>query len=63
MAGAPGGAGGPGPSVSAGRRPAREEMTVERLRAAQPEQPYTRQLLQASLGYDRRTAEALVTFD
>jgi peptide/nickel transport system ATP-binding protein len=40
-----------------------EEMTVERLRARQPEQPYTRQLLQASLGYDRRTAEALVTFD
>ncbi len=40
-----------------------EEMTVARLRAGQPEQPYTRQLLQASLGYDRRTAEALVTFD
>jgi peptide/nickel transport system ATP-binding protein len=40
-----------------------EEMTVARLRAAQPEQPYTRQLLQASLGYDRRTAEALVTYD
>ncbi len=40
-----------------------EELTVERLRAGQPEQPYTRQLLQASLGYDRRTAEALVTFD
>jgi peptide/nickel transport system ATP-binding protein len=40
-----------------------EEMTVERLRARQPEQPYTRQLLQASLGYDRRIAEALVTFD
>ena len=40
-----------------------EEMTVERLRAGQPTEPYTRQLLQASLGYDRRTAEALVTFD
>jgi len=40
-----------------------EEMTVEGLRAGQPRQPYTRQLLQASLGYDRRTAEALVTFD
>ncbi len=40
-----------------------EELTVAGLRAGQPEQPYTRQLLQASLGYDRRTAEALVTFD
>jgi peptide/nickel transport system ATP-binding protein len=40
-----------------------EELTVEGLRAGQPRQPYTRQLLQASLGYDRRTAEALVTFD
>ena len=40
-----------------------EEMTVARLRAGQPDHPYTQQLLQASLGYDRQTAEALVTFD
>jgi peptide/nickel transport system ATP-binding protein len=40
-----------------------EEMTVARLRAGQPDHPYTRQLFQASLGYDRQTAEALVTFD
>jgi ABC-type dipeptide/oligopeptide/nickel transport system ATPase subunit len=40
-----------------------EELTVARLRAGEPAEPYTRQLLQASLGYDRRTAEALVTFD
>ncbi len=40
-----------------------EELTVGRLRAGAPEHPYTRQLLQASLGYDRRTAAALVTFD
>jgi ABC-type dipeptide/oligopeptide/nickel transport system ATPase subunit len=40
-----------------------EELTVARLRAGQPEQPYTRQLLLASLGYDRGTAEALVTYD
>jgi ABC-type dipeptide/oligopeptide/nickel transport system ATPase subunit len=40
-----------------------EEMTVARLRGGEPGEPYTRQLLIASLGYDRRTAEALVTFD
>jgi peptide/nickel transport system ATP-binding protein len=40
-----------------------EELTVARLRGGEPDHPYTRQLLQASLGYDRRTAEALVTFD
>ena len=30
-----------------------ETMSVEQLRSHQPEQPYTRQLLTASLGYDR----------
>jgi peptide/nickel transport system ATP-binding protein len=40
-----------------------EEMAVDQLRAGQPREPYTRQLLQASLGYDRQAAAALVTFD
>lgn len=40
-----------------------EEMTVDRLRAGRAAQPYTQQLLQASLGYDRRAADVLVTFD
>ncbi len=40
-----------------------EEMTVGQLRTGAPAQPYTRQLLQASLGYDRAAAASLVTFD
>ena len=33
-----------------------EELTAEQLRASAPAEPYTRQLLQASLGYDRQAA-------
>jgi len=40
-----------------------EEMTVDQLRASAPSEAYTRQLLTASLGYDRETARALATFD
>ena len=40
-----------------------EELTVAELRAAEPREPYTRQLLRASLGYDRRAVDALETFD
>jgi peptide/nickel transport system ATP-binding protein len=40
-----------------------EELTVEQLRSATPADPYTRQLLQASLGYDRQAAAQLTTFD
>jgi peptide/nickel transport system ATP-binding protein len=40
-----------------------EEMSVTQLRAGKPSQAYTRQLLRASLGYDRQAAEALETFD
>jgi peptide/nickel transport system ATP-binding protein len=40
-----------------------EEMTVDQLRRAEPREPYTRQLLTASLGYDRSQADALMTFD
>jgi peptide/nickel transport system ATP-binding protein len=40
-----------------------EEMTVDQLRAREPTQDYTRQLLRASLGYDREAARAMVTFD
>jgi peptide/nickel transport system ATP-binding protein len=40
-----------------------EELTAEQLRASAPAEPYTRQLLQASLGYDRQTAARLTTFD
>ncbi|MCK6454809.1 MAG: ABC transporter ATP-binding protein [Alphaproteobacteria bacterium] len=40
-----------------------EELTVEQLRAAEPREPYTRQLLRASLGYDREAARNLETFD
>ena len=36
-----------------------EQMTVEQLRASAPEQPYTRQLLRASAGYDRSLAKSL----
>jgi peptide/nickel transport system ATP-binding protein len=47
--------------MNAGR--AVEELTVAQLRAAEPTQPYTRQLLQASVGYDRAAAAQLTTFD
>ncbi|WPZ32395.1 ABC transporter ATP-binding protein [Thalassobaculum sp. OXR-137] len=40
-----------------------EEMDVDQLRRAQPQHNYTRQLLNASLGYDRETADSLLTFD
>ena len=40
-----------------------EELTVDQLRRAAPAEPYTRQLLQASLGYDRQAAAQLTTFD
>jgi peptide/nickel transport system ATP-binding protein len=40
-----------------------EELTVDELRAAEPREPYTRQLLRASLGYDRRAVDTLETFD
>lgn len=39
-----------------------EEMTVERLRAGQPEHDYTRQLLSASQGYDRQAVENYRSF-
>ena len=47
--------------MNAGR--AVEELTADQLRAAAPAEPYTRQLLQASLGYDRQAAAQLTTFD
>jgi hypothetical protein len=40
-----------------------EELSADQLRAAAPAEPYTRQLLQASLGYDRQAAAQLTTFD
>ena len=40
-----------------------EELTVDQLRAGRPAHPYTRQLLRASLGYDRRAVDTLETFD
>jgi peptide/nickel transport system ATP-binding protein len=40
-----------------------EAMPVEALRERTPENPYTRQLLQASLGYDREAVERYQTFD
>jgi peptide/nickel transport system ATP-binding protein len=36
-----------------------ETLTVEQLRANQPEHPYTQQLLRASAGYDRAAVDAL----
>jgi ABC-type dipeptide/oligopeptide/nickel transport system ATPase subunit len=38
-----------------------EEITVDRLRTGTPEHPYTRQLLRANQGYDRRAVETLET--
>ena len=40
-----------------------EEMSVDQLRRSQPTHAYTRQLLKASLGYDRAAVDALETFD
>ena len=40
-----------------------EALDVAALRAYQTQQPYTAQLLRASEGYDRKAAEALVTYD
>ncbi len=40
-----------------------EVLDVARLRAGNPDHPYTRQLLHASRGYDRQTADALVDFE
>ncbi len=40
-----------------------EALEVAALRAHKTRQPYTAQLLRASEGYDRRAAEALVTYD
>jgi peptide/nickel transport system ATP-binding protein len=40
-----------------------EEMTVDQLRAGAPREAYTRQLLRASLGYDRAAAAEMVTYD
>ena len=40
-----------------------EELTEAQLRAAAPSEPYTRQLLRASLGYDRQAAAQLTTYD
>jgi peptide/nickel transport system ATP-binding protein len=40
-----------------------ESLTVTALREATPEQPYTQQLLQASLGYDREAVERYQRFD
>ena len=39
-----------------------EALGVARLRAGDPDHPYTRQLLQASRGYDRKVAGSLVDF-
>jgi peptide/nickel transport system ATP-binding protein len=40
-----------------------EEMSVDQLRRRETKDPYTQQLLRASLGYDRAAADALLTFD
>lgn len=40
-----------------------EETTVAALRAGCPVQPYTQQLLAATRGYDRLTADSLVTYE
>jgi peptide/nickel transport system ATP-binding protein len=40
-----------------------EELSTDQLRAAAPSHPYTRQLLQASLGYDRAAVDKFVEFD
>jgi peptide/nickel transport system ATP-binding protein len=40
-----------------------ESLPVEALRTRTPEQAYTQQLLQASLGYDRAAVERYQRFD
>ncbi|WP_420404707.1 ABC transporter ATP-binding protein [Nisaea sp.] len=40
-----------------------EELTVAQLRASEPREAYTRQLLRASLGYDRAAAAKMESFD
>jgi peptide/nickel transport system ATP-binding protein len=40
-----------------------ESLPVAALRERTPEQPYTQQLLQASLGYDREAVERYQRFD
>ena len=40
-----------------------EELTADQLRRAEPTDRYTKQLLTASLGYNRATADSLLTFD
>ena len=40
-----------------------EQLSVKRLRSNEPEHPYTKQLLRASLGYDRASADDLEWFD
>jgi peptide/nickel transport system ATP-binding protein len=37
-------------------------MTIDRLRTGTPAEPYTRQLLRASQGYDRQAVETFETF-
>lgn len=40
-----------------------EELTVAQLRASEPREAYTRQLLRASMGYDREAAANMESFD
>jgi len=40
-----------------------EELTADQLRRSEPSHAYTRQLLKASLGYDRSAVDALESFD
>ena len=40
-----------------------EELTTETLRAGQPREAYTRQLLAATQGYDRAAAAGFITYD
>ncbi|HZS84027.1 MAG TPA: ABC transporter ATP-binding protein [Stellaceae bacterium] len=40
-----------------------EELDAAQLRAGRADHPYTRQLMRASKGYDRKTAAALVSYD
>jgi peptide/nickel transport system ATP-binding protein len=40
-----------------------EEMDVATLRREDPREPYTRQILLSSRGYDREAAARMVTYD
>jgi len=40
-----------------------EEMSVDDLRRGTPKEAYTRQLLEASMGYDRRKIDSFMTFE